>query len=307
MPIDPDGKKNESTVFTFTSTPTPASPKTVTKKKASKKTENTSIDKPLLSSPELKNKKHTQGTSGVTNSPKKAAKSKSKPKATASPVKAKNVSPKKTPAKPSPKNKQKSQDTSKMSTAATPKNASPASKKKSKPVEKVETPFSPPLPLPVLPIKEDPDARIIAQPMPKLIIKPLKQEKNQLSEYSVSEIPLEAATSSPEKKKGVKRKATTEYDSFGDNEPKPKKKKKKKVPSGTIDGTALESQTPGGFSALLEPGLPVGFPTASISSTQMLSDAHGAKKVGDTIKKKKKKHKEKDRDKTKQKKVRKVN
>ncbi|XP_031572693.1 transcription initiation factor TFIID subunit 3-like [Actinia tenebrosa] len=293
--IEPDDKRNENTVFTFTSTPNPPSPKTLssTKKKSSKKTENPSKDKLLLGSPELMNKKHAQTTPGITISPKKtSAKSKAKPKPTASPVKGKNVSPKKTPVKPSPKKKSKPQEKSLKSTAYTPKVLSPASKKKSKPVKKEATPFSPPLPLPVLPHKEDTDvARIVTQTMPKLIIKPLKHEKNQLSEYSVSEMPLEASVLNPEKKKGVKRKATTEKDALRENEPKPKKKKKKKVLPGIIDSTALESQPKGSF------------PAASVSSTQMLSDMQGASMVMDTIKKKKKKRKEKDRDKSKQKKV----
>lgn len=311
VPIDQDGKRNENTVFTFTSTPTPSSPKTAstTKKKASKKTESTSKDKLLLGSPGLLDKKHSQGTSGVTISPKKTpAKSKSKPKPTASPVKGKNVSPKKPPAKPSPKKKSKAKETPQKSAPATSKKPSPASKKKTKPVVKKEVPFSPPLPIPALPHKEEAkETRIIAQPMPKLIIKPLKHEKNQLSEYSVSEIPLEATTLDSGKKKGVKRKATTEKGTLGENEPKPKKKKKKKVLPGIMDHTSLESQPPvgfpGGFPAALESKLPGSFPALSVSSTQMLSEVQSAKKVGDTIKKKKKKHKEKDRDKTKQKKV----
>jgi hypothetical protein len=299
VPVDTEDKSIEKSVFIFTSTPAPSTPKTTTntKKKGVKKTENPPKDKTIIMSPKLSEKKHSKAATGVSNTPKKTSpgktKAKPKPKPTSSPAKKKNVSPTKSPIKPSPKKKSvKPQETFPKSASpkvAKVKQISPVKKHKPVPLKK-EVP--PPLPHLSLPIKSDTNEPCIkTQPMPKLIIKPVKLEKSLLSEYSVSQIPLEATFSS-EKKKATKRKAKTEPGTLQSmvEEMKPKKKKKKKEPVVAIGITSKEPSLPGSY-------------PASVTSTQMSNDVQTANKVVDIVKKKKKKHKEKDRDKSKQKKV----
>lgn len=128
------------------------------------------------------------------------------------------------------------------------------------------------------------------QLMPKLIIKPMKIEKSQISEYSISTPKRDENTAFNESANIL-----TAVSPFVTDEVKSKKKKKKKVDTLPIQPSEhLQS------SAIHTP-LVDSHEIAGTSSG--LFKATDVEMTGEVIKKKKKKHKEKDRDKSKPKKV----
>ncbi|KAK3744000.1 hypothetical protein QZH41_010807, partial [Actinostola sp. cb2023] len=294
-----DTEHSDKPIFTFsrTSTPSPAIPPTVqlAPKKVVVKTDKPSKKK--LLSPPKSQKSSDQKQSKPQLSPateKESDKPKSK-SVTGSTSKAKKNTPaKSTNTTPAEKPLQQTFSKPKTPKKSKPKVSSQENKPKPKAANKAIVP-----PLTITPVASNKshieDASLQAHPMPKLIIKPMKLEKNLNSEYSVSSVPLDESRGL--EKKIIKKKLIAPSTLSKTDEAKPKKKKKKK----DIDINVLGSPPP-------EKALPLHVPSsdavvpASIS-THLFIKAPIVEKVGEIIKKKKKKHKEKDRDKSKPKKI----
>lgn len=277
-PISPDfvPDKVQKPLFTFGSTSGPAPP-VIPMKRDTKTDKTISKDKNLLSPPKQKSFTSKQSSPSSEKTP-----DKSKTNVLEGSSSKKGTS----PSIPSDKSLQL-----KFSKPKTPKKdkskASPA-ESQLKPKEQPNLPQSSLKPV----ISKPSQSHVPTQQeqlMPKLIIKPMKLEKNQTSEYSVSSVPVDENLGSEKSKTSVS-------SSLMAGDLKPKKKKKKKG----ID--ILPSQPP---DQAFPVHVPLGDSGAEVASTSssLLSPSSNPKLVGEVTKKKKKKHKEKDREKSKPKKV----
>lgn len=266
-PISPDfvPESVNKPLFTFTSTSTPTPPSRTSTKKA--KANKGSKQKKLLSPPKPKSAKKSSPSKNKT--PDKSKVKDETPITASSPI-------------TSPLS-QKAMPFSKPKTPKTPKKT----KAKATPPEKKAT-VSEPAVIPPLTVNPIPTNIIPeeTQPMPKLIIKPVKLEKSQLSEYSVSAVPLDEGL--PLEKSNILKTSTP----LPDVELKPKKKKKKK--DSVVKLSSVFDLPP--------QALQVNTETPS-TSTGLLIPPPVLSKTVEPVKKKKKKHKEKDKDRNKSKKV----
>lgn len=186
----------------------------------------------------------------------------------------------------------KSPVSNKKKSAATPKKETKTKqtpKKDKKPAAKAKKPVikSPPTSTAAASVKEN---IIVKESMPKLIIKPIKEEVNKEPQFSVSEFlppdEVEKQENIPEKKSKVKDGASKKQ--------KPKKKKEGVFPLFKVESN--EKSAPSTSEGLK-------FSMADFAVTPPVGMAAGGMSVDPTLehKKKKKKRKEKDKDKEKKK------